>query len=404
MPWRWDATGVKLRKKVKTGATTRTTHYIDGFQYSEDKMDFFPTAEGYVNVTQGTLSPTYNYVYNYTDHLGNIRLRYTKNPGGSGLRILEEDHYYPFGLKHQGYNGEHEIFEFDENISTVVLNPVNPLTGDKYKYKFNGLEWQSELDLNYYDFGMRNYDPALGRWMNIDPLAEMMRRHSPYNYAFNNPVYFIDPDGMMSWGHYGSGNSGGGFTLTTLSTTGEVLDVQTVSSLEGTGLEVGWNEGADGRDLGGGSTPSPATQLGTPDSGGGGNTNGSLSPEQQLQPNPFTATVVIDKSVPKNMFEDIAVIREDDVKDKKRTFSPEGHGKINKVDGVFLKEQPEGKSWFKISNYSEATIYYNSTEGLYIKETTARLNPVRLSPSYYVDWVDEKEGPKPPAKNPYTDK
>lgn len=69
--------------------------------------------------------------------------------------------------------------------------------GDSYKYKFGGNEQQTEFDINTYDFGARNYDPALGRWMNLDPLAEMMRRHSPYNYAFDNPVFFIDPDGMF---------------------------------------------------------------------------------------------------------------------------------------------------------------------------------------------------------------
>ncbi|MBF0598124.1 RHS repeat domain-containing protein, partial [Faecalibacter rhinopitheci] len=137
-------------------------------------LQFFPTAEGYVNVNEGI----FEYVYNYTDHLGNVRVSYTKGEDGN-RKIVDENSYYPFGLKHNNQS---------------IVNTANP----NYKYKYNGKELQEELNLNLYDYGARNYDPAIGRWMNIDPLAEKMRRHSPYNYAFNNPVYFIDPDGMQT--------------------------------------------------------------------------------------------------------------------------------------------------------------------------------------------------------------
>ena len=68
------------------------------------------------------------------------------------------------------------------------------------KFGFGGKELSEELGLNTMDFGARNYDASLGRWFNIDPLAEMMDNESPYNYGFNNPIYYMDSDGRSPRG------------------------------------------------------------------------------------------------------------------------------------------------------------------------------------------------------------
>ena len=83
--------------------------------------------------------------------------------------------YLPFGMTNGGLNSSS--------------------SNSSYKYRYNGKELNQDLGL--YDYGARNYDPATGRWLQVDPLAEHPNQidKSPYAYGWNNPVKYDDPDG-----------------------------------------------------------------------------------------------------------------------------------------------------------------------------------------------------------------
>ncbi|WP_271765159.1 DUF6443 domain-containing protein [Aquimarina algiphila] len=176
----YDATGTKLKKIAPSGSSLIETEYAGNYIYKNNVLQYMSTPEGYATPT---VTPSgvegYRYVYQYKDHLDNVRLSYTKNDVGN-LEIIEENNYYPFGLTHKGYNN---------TISSLGNSTAQLL-------KFGGKEEQNELGLGWIDITARNYDPTLGRWMNLDPMAEKYYGYSSYNYTINNPVKYVDPDGM----------------------------------------------------------------------------------------------------------------------------------------------------------------------------------------------------------------
>jgi len=107
------------------------------------------------------------------DHLGNTRVVFDSNGA-----VLQATDYYAFGLEHTPKAKENEN-----------------------RYLYNGKELQDEpfaggVRLGWYDYGARFYDPQIGRFITQDPMAEYYLDLTPYNYVSNNPIVFIDPDGM----------------------------------------------------------------------------------------------------------------------------------------------------------------------------------------------------------------
>jgi len=200
----YNAAGTKVKKTIIDGATTVNIDYLSGFQYKDEVLQFFPTAEGYVEHTPSSTAGqpgSFNYVYQYKDHQGNVRMAFAYTSSGAGKIILKgQNNYYPFGLKHLNYNMEY--LEFQEIEDEIVLYPPLSTSGKlKNRYNYNGKEFEDYLGLNVAEMDYRQYDPALGRFGVVDPLATATPDQSPYHFAFNNPVYFSDPTGLQGDGN-----------------------------------------------------------------------------------------------------------------------------------------------------------------------------------------------------------
>jgi RHS repeat-associated protein len=165
----YDAAGSKLRKASTVSGTTTYTDYIAGIQHSgttSEPVEYIMTEEGQA-APNGTTS--YDYQYFLGDNLGNTRESFGTK---TGIAVqYQRDDYYPFGMEANNY----------------VSSPKN-------YYLYNKKEQQPEFNEN--DYGARFYDPVIARWTSVDPLAEVSRRWSTYNYVENDPIRMTDPDGM----------------------------------------------------------------------------------------------------------------------------------------------------------------------------------------------------------------
>ena len=165
----YAADGTKLRVEHKIGSSTTQTTYCSNVIYEGGTAKCLLTEEGYVSLDDR------EYHYYLKDHQGNNRVLVNKNGG-----VEEINHYYPFG----------GVFASEENLQP---------------YKYNGKELDAKKGLNWYDYGARQYDAALGIFTTVDPSSERYYSTSPYVYCGGNPINRIDPTGA-DWYKDSDGN------------------------------------------------------------------------------------------------------------------------------------------------------------------------------------------------------
>ncbi|MGB4837985.1 MAG: DUF6443 domain-containing protein [Saprospiraceae bacterium] len=173
----YDGSGGMLTKSIfnNSNILQEKRDYIGNFEYVGGVLESVMHSEGRYR------SVTAKHEYAFKDHLGNTRLVYsdTNNDGiiTVGTEVLQESHYYPFGLEFQGHYIQQSGFD--------------------YRYKYNDIERLKDLDVGIDMAFYRGLDPTTGRWMQVDPKAEAMGSMSPYCAMNNNPASNVDPDGDL---------------------------------------------------------------------------------------------------------------------------------------------------------------------------------------------------------------
>lgn len=181
----YDALGNQLQMTKSQNNTTVITDYFNGIEYVNGGLESIYFEEGRAvynqNLAGTNNNPYLEWVIN--DHLGNVRVRYVDKNNDGVISVNQGDditneiigsyHYYPFGMKMDG--------------------AWNVQQGNRNKYQYNGIEHLDDVGLSFATF--RIHDPALGRWLQIDPLAEALYSYSPFNAMGNNPISYADKHG-----------------------------------------------------------------------------------------------------------------------------------------------------------------------------------------------------------------
>ncbi len=190
--------------ETKNPPSTEPKSRAHRFYHQEGSIEWRRVLDENSGMTgEGAWEPTYQYTIK--DHLGNGRLYFTTDYNQDGLAdILQESHYYPFGMKIDGISKLYDPpggvifsnngYEYPDNqYGDTDFIEYLQYTHDLKRY--NGKEFNRELGLNWYDYGARWYDPAIGRWNAVDPLAEIYYPINPFVYVANNPIKHIDVNG-----------------------------------------------------------------------------------------------------------------------------------------------------------------------------------------------------------------